>query len=273
MLLSVVIPWSNKPDLLKTLRSVTAAAAHIDSEIIVVNCGGQDDVLTTMILGLDSVRTVNIRRKFNKSLAMNIGGNVACGERLLLLDADIVVPHNFFDVMFSELHQGTFLSVDRVFESGACTSADDHAIRSRRTEFHLELATGQVVSVPLNHIRYGDASRRGCGLMLLRRANFVSVDGMNSGLTGWGWEDNDLNLRLQARLGLSHRSIGDVIHLTHSDRERDLRGKSKIESEEDNFQQCLHRYERGIFTGTLDRDVKEWSGTELLTASIDPPTR
>jgi len=105
-------------------------------------------------------------------------------------------------------------------------------------------------------------SRNRCaaGLILARKADFLAVGGYRSVLDGWGWEDNDVMIRLNRVQGLKRKQAGEAVHLTHADDVRDLNGKDKIASTELNFDKVCSYYIRGELQGTYTADVNLWAG-------------
>jgi hypothetical protein len=122
------------------------------------------------------------------------------------------------------------------------------------------------VKVETNRTRFADGSRSGPGLILLAREHFLHVDGMNSQLEGWGWEDNDLVARLQLMLGLSERRAGSATHLSHGDHLRCVNGRSRMETANANIARSLARDAQGNFQGTYRADVAAWQARQRASA-------
>jgi hypothetical protein len=93
----------------------------------------------------------------------------------------------------------------------------------------------------------------------VKRNLFISVGGMNSLLTGWGWEDNDLLIRLQYLSGRPAKQLGSATHMSHTDDSRLIRRGSKAASERANFQMALASYMCGHWQGTMKDDVAKWA--------------
>jgi hypothetical protein len=94
--------------------------------------------------------------------------------------------------------------------------------------------------------------RAGDGIVLVRRDHFLAVGGFNSRLSGWGYEDTDLQVRLQFKLGLERVERGEVLHLTHSAAARDREAWRR------NKDACMQQYARGDYDGSLDHDGRAW---------------
>ena len=82
--------------------------------------------------------------------------------------------------------------------------------------------------------------------IFVTRNDFLAVDGMNSALAGWGFEDDDFLLRLQLGAGLRATAMGTVTHLTHDNPMRDLNGKSVEEQIKLNYTIAVQRYKEVI---------------------------
>ena len=87
--LSVIIPWSNRPEIKTTLDANGPLFGTRDVEVIVVNCGGDNSQLLELLRGpaVASLRCVELTATtFNKSLALNLGptlrGPTACSSSI-----------------------------------------------------------------------------------------------------------------------------------------------------------------------------------------------
>ena len=120
-------------------------------------------------------------------------------------------------------------------------------------------ASGQTAAVDTSKYYFNEGARSAPGVLLVSRENLLKVGGLNSDLTGWGWEDTDLLVRLQLKCNLRHHQIGRGTHISHADERRELAGYgSPVESQGRNSAVCIARYRAGIFDGTLDRDLQDW---------------
>lgn len=259
--LSVVIPWRDRRELAVSLAHNLPLLAPLKAEVVVASCGGDPALLDEVRAGLSSLalRVVEIPSpKFNKSLALNLGVHAARAGRLFLLDTDVLLDEAFLPRALPRLDGRSFVTVRRVVEAHRSPAAEAPGLAEIAWSVELVAQGGRKARVETNRVRFRDGSRGGPGLILLEREHFLAVDGMNSDLEGWGWEDLDLVARLQLALGLKRRTEGRAVHLTHGDEVRDLSGRSRGASEQANFAQCLANYRLGHYAGTYGDDVATW---------------
>jgi len=96
----------------------------------------------------------------------------------------------------------------------------------------------------------------------------LEIGGFNSELQTWGWEDDDVLVRLQYVLNLRRVQKGEALHLTHGDDRRAL-GGTRSQSDQLNFIRCCRNYNKGLFLGTYHADVA-WV-TDRVAEAPPPP--
>jgi GT2 family glycosyltransferase len=272
--LSVVIPWANRDELAHTLRSHARLIDRHAAELVVVDCGGDPGrcelALTSAAVPVTLVEVPT--DVFNKSLALNLGVHAALGEALLLLDTDVILDEDCVGPALAAVQgRDAFVTIERVRESSPSTDPID--ARGLHALGHIvELVTGdgRKVWVETNRRHFDDGSRSGPGLVFLRREHFVAVDGMNSDLRGWGWEDVDLVARLQLTGTAERIALGAATHLSHGDDLRSTSGTDRHVSERQNFAVCVANYRLGHLRGTFADDVETCA--ELITIRRWTPT-
>lgn len=271
--LSIVIPWANRDELAHTLLANAALLARYDAELVVVDCGG-DPGRCHAALALAGVPVTLVEVPadgFNKALALNLGVHAASGDALMFLDADVILTGDWLGDGLAAVKDGAFVTVERVRESAP--SPDPIHGRELQALAHVVefvTAAGEVIRVETNRRQFDDGSRGGPGLICLRRDHFVAVDGMNSDLLGWGWEDVDLVARLQLAGVAPRRTIGEAVHLSHDDSVRVVSAGARQHSERNNFSVCVANYRLGWFHGTLVDDVQTCAA--LITTRAWTPT-
>ena len=220
-----------------------------------------------------NVRLIDIPvSKFNKSLALNLGIYCSQAPSIFVLDADIMLRTDILTEAQPLLEDNSFVTVAKVLESDLPpASAESIATLMRHlgndsfvtsivqsNAVTLCFRDGTSVSIP-TFKRYSiDGSRAGCGLLLVAKRHIVAIGGYNSALEHWGWEDNDVQLRLKRTLSLSEVEIGQAVHVTHGDDLRDLSGRSSVQTSIANFLTTCSRYAKGDFEGTYRDDLMLW---------------
>jgi dolichol-phosphate mannosyltransferase len=110
--LSLVIPCYNEEPVIPFLRKQLTAfleGLSCDSEVILVNDGSRDD---TLILLLEwaaqdpRIRILQLSRNFGQDLAVTAGLDHACGDAVILMDADLQDPLPVIDKMIEQYCAG-----------------------------------------------------------------------------------------------------------------------------------------------------------------------
>lgn len=269
-LLSIIISWCNRPEIKISLRANRRAFMEQDAEVLVVNCGGDAAQLAGAFAGLDlgRLRCVEVGcDAFNKSLALNLGVHAARGEKVLFLDSDVLLHDGFVTSALAALDDDSFVTADRLQEAQPRRDDAENALEEFAHVVQFVTKDGRRAQVETNRVSFTDGSRSGVGLAVLARRHFLEVNGMNSDLEGWGWEDLDILLRLQFVSGLEHRRVGAATHLTHDDTKRNLGGQTQAALEQMNFATCITNYRAANFYGTYSEDVQAW-GARLAARDV-----
>lgn len=254
---SVIIPWCNRPELAVTAsRNWAVLAGRGDVEFIVVNAGGRVPLLTSLM----TVAAVPVARcldlpgaVFNRSLCINVGTLMSRGDNLVILDADMLVVGDFLDEAFRLLREKSrFLTIRRIFETQPEPEAYEtdwgflaEVVRTKALTSH-DGRTAILVG------RNAANTRPSHGQVLLTRRDMVRIGGMNAEINGWGFEDTDLQLRLQFGLALECFEFGELTHMTHSGAGRDFAQWRR------NHDKAYASYRKGSFAGTYESDTATW---------------
>lgn len=269
--ISVIIPWKGRPELKCTLAANADLFVKHSAELIVVNCGGDPQELASLIEGHNILNLgwVSISGcPFNRSMARNIGAHFSSSSSLFFLDSDIVFKRDVFSEAQPLLDAcNCFIKVRRVYETEP--AADSKLPFKEKIETH-ELTLEDGRRAVLQFIMGSDGSRCGSGLLLVRKEHFLAVNGFNSDLDGWGFEDLDFQLRLQFIKNITPQLVGEATHLTHSDNIRDIKGASRVEDFQKNMQRCFQNYGCGHFAGTYGNDLERWLGKSRRKGSFLP---
>jgi len=256
--LSILIPWYERDELRLTLAANAPGFRAHDAEILVLNCGGNSQRLRGLIAasGVAGVRQLDISvPRFNKSLALNAGLAHAGSDTIFVLDADVV--------LLSQLPVGlmdgrSFITTEWVYESAPLnvnpTLSDSAVTSAIIPTLQFNFRNGAKVTYQLSRQDPFRNRRSGPGLLLANKGDLLDIHGYNADLESWGWEDDDVLVRLQYVLGRERVQSGAALHLTHDDDRRVLRG-SRSQSDHRNFIKCCRNYNNGSLLGTYRADM------------------
>ena len=250
--LSILIPWCERDELHRTLAANAPVFRVHDAEILVLNCGGSSERLRSLITASQAtaIRQLDLSvPRFNKSLALNAGLAHARADTVFVLDADIELSD---PLPLEALDERSFVTIESVHES---VPFEAKAAPSAKSAFlELTFRGGVKIKHQLS-VRDGLGNTRGGpGLLLAKKADLLHIHGYNSDLDSWGWEDDDVLVRLQYALGLRRVQSGAALHLTHGDDQRFLSG-SRSQSDQRNFIKCCRNYNNGLFLGSYPSDI------------------
>lgn len=267
-MLSIVVSWRNRKELGRALPGLAASARALGGDVTIVNFGGSREVLDEQLD--DHASDVNVveidnQQYFNKARAQNVGAANTKQPYLFFCDCDIVLEPATVASLVERLraNPGTFATLAGVRESELNSRGGNHVVCFG---YHLRIRTkdGRVLEIVDNEEDANDGTRQAPGLLLVKRDDFLAINGYNSRLHGWGWEDQDMIGRLTLGAGLTRIQDGVAIHLSHDDDARMAAYppfKDRWESRDRMFRQALANYDAGDFRGTYDRDAREYPAT------------
>lgn len=124
--LSVVVPFYNEGDGVEAfdeaIRPVLAGLTDYDVEIVCVDDGSRDDTLSRLIrlAGRDAhYRIVELSRNFGKEAAMTAGLDVATGDAVIPMDADLQDPPSLLVDMVAKWREGADVVLARRVDRSA----------------------------------------------------------------------------------------------------------------------------------------------------------
>lgn len=259
---SVIIPWCDRPQLALSLRGNATLFEKHAAEVIIVNAGGNCRDLEKMVRqdGVGRARVLDlVDATFNWSLCHNLGAFASRGRYVLLLDGDIVLDSDIFELAARHLQQGCcYIALGPLQES-------DPAIRKRYqgSDWTFLAAlnhTLEYVTIDGRRAVFDKKSRGGVhggdGVVLVDKQDLVRVGGLNSEFRGFGYEDTDFQLRLQFMLGLQRIELGEGTHLSHP-------ATDTRESFVHNVAVATCNYSRGNYLGSLQSDLAAWADKVL----------
>jgi GT2 family glycosyltransferase len=256
MKVSIVIPWCNRPEIARSLPKNAGWLGTAQAEVILVSSAGDVNRLRELIrpnayrglrlLHLDGVE------HFNKPECLNVGAFFSRTDWVLTLDADIILADDFLETALKMIaEQDRFVTVKGVAELGPdvrLNPSEPHgAVLKRTITTEVVHENGRSASIEYSVDKHG--TRSGVGLVLVKRQHFIGVEGLNSNLRGWGYEDFDFQIRLQLGLGLERISLGLAQHVTHPST------ATAAVSHARNIALAWQNYSQGKLQGTFNSDV------------------
>lgn len=262
-MLSIIVSWRDRQELSQALPSLLEGAQRAGGEVTVVNFSGSRAMLSAQLAGVcDRVRVVEVRDQqfFNKAAAQNVGASSSTQPMLFFCDCDIVVEPEQIVAFANSLHANDdeFGTLAGVRESVVNSRGGKHVV-SFGYELRIRTANGRYLKIVDNEEDSEQGTRQAPGLLLVSRRNFERIQGYNAELHGWGWEDQDMISRLTLGLGLTRRTEGYALHLSHDDHARIAHYPavvSRWESRDRMFRRALANYDENRFLGSYASDVK-----------------
>lgn len=176
---------------------------------------------------------------WNKPAAVNRAARRSSGDVLVVSDADVFVAGRALDAAVARVRHAAWVV--------------PHGPTRRLTE----AATAAVVegADPRRARTYGRTRVAGAGggLLVVPRAGFELVGGMDENFAGWGFEDVAFALALDALVGPHVRLDAPLFHLWHRPQPRPDPPKGRPAPNRARYRAYLEARARG----TLDRLVKE----------------
>lgn len=233
----VIIPATGKPEVEHVVRHLSGFLETIN-QIIIVDFDRNAPSLDAP--KVDSFRRSGVPLKyiyvekeayFNKAKALNIGVSAASAPLIIICDADVLLD-------------GAFVSIaSRV----ASESPSEKVFYT--PEYVIESETGEKRPAP--------------GICLLKRRDYLAINGYCNEYRGWGMEDIDFLKRLQnASIRRLKASFG--FHLSHPDvnRTRNYHSESIPQMRLDNRALFAEKIDCNRLYGTLNTDITCCNYTE-----------
>lgn len=177
--LSIVIPCYNEEACLDELHARVAAVARVqvgdDHEIVLINDGSKDGTWAAMqrIAATDPhLVAINLSRNHGHQLALTAGLDLARGDHILILDADLQDPPELLPDMMTTLHEQ---SADVVYAVRRARAGESFGKRASAALFYRLLARLTDTDIPLDTGDFRLMSRRALDafLSLPEQARFI----------------------------------------------------------------------------------------------------
>lgn len=271
-MLSIIVTWRDRKELSLALPGLIATAESLDGSLTIVNYSGSASILESQLAEYAGrVRTIQVENQkyFHKACAQNIGVANTEGDLLFFCDADIILDVPTVARLTDQVLKmpdtfGTFSGV-RETENNA---RGGNNVVCFGYELQVRIANGRILKIVDHEEDAEDGTRNAPGLLMVRRHHFLEIQGYNSHLHGWGWEDQDLIGRLTLGAGLRRVSWGHATHISHEDslRVANYPVSNRWESRDKMFRQALANYDQGNFLGTYAEDVRRLPASIVLKA-------
>lgn len=245
-IVSVITTTYRRPDALRAVLRGLAAQTDRGFEVVVADDGSGEETRSVVESANDAGplrgRVVHAWQRdegFRAARCRNLAARAAGGEILVLLDGDCI-PRPGFIAAHRRCRPGRILRASRcLLDEDTTRRVLEEPVEVERLTFHdwigwwrrrrvnrLPHLAGNPFA-PLGR-RLSWRTFRTCNASVHRR-DFEAVDGFDHAFRGWGYEDSDLAIRLQAH-GAVVRAAGpaaSVIHLWHPEADRSLEGENR----------------------------------------------
>lgn len=185
---SIVIPTYNRPEALeRTVGSILRLDIRDDFDIVIVNdcpgCGTGD-------FGDERVRVINNEVNLGRSKSRNRGAAVVKHPVLFFIDDDIEVRENLFEKHLAELENGA----DAVFSNVVNVRTDGkYSFLNEFLNTRGANRKGSGQKVRSNYFTTAFCS--------IKKTFFDRIGKFDENFEGYGWEDPELGLRIEAEGG------------------------------------------------------------------------
>ncbi|HLJ15383.1 MAG TPA: galactosyltransferase-related protein [Bryobacteraceae bacterium] len=262
-MLSIIVTWRDRAELSRALPGLMECANALDGDLTIVNYSGSSSMLQSQIG--DHWKRVHVievagQKYFHKACAQNIGVANTSSELLFFCDADIILDPLTLTRLTEQVLEkpDTFGTLTGVRETENNARGGNNVV-CFGYELQVRIANGRILKIVDHEEDAEDGTRNAPGLILVRRKHFLEIQGYNSDLHGWGWEDQDMIGRLTLGAGLRRVMSGYAVHISHEDSLRiaNYPVSNRWESRDKMFRQALANYDRNYFLGTYSSDVRQ----------------
>ncbi|MBT1695477.1 glycosyltransferase [Fulvivirgaceae bacterium PWU4] len=261
-MLSIIVTWKNRKELRHAMDSFEKTARFFNGELILVNFDGDEELLDEQIENhQDFYRVVKVsgQTHFHKTLAANLGASFAKNDMLFFCDCDIILNPAELQVLYDSIrnNDNAFGTLSGVTETQINSLGGKHVVNFGY-ELRIRTANGRILKIVDQEEDANNGYRNAPGLLMVRKEHFYAVNGYNSELIGWGWEDQDMIGRLTLGAGLTRITLGHAQHISHDDVSRtgQYPEKNRWLSRDKMFRQALSNYDEGRFEGSYTADIQ-----------------
>ena len=262
--ISVIVSTYERPDALEVVLRSLAEQTYRPFEIVVADDGSGPATRALVQrladeLGLPVGHVRHEDRGYRLAAIRNRGAAAATQPYLIFFDGDCLVRPDYVENHARLAEAGRFVHGSRVrLDAGlsrvAIEGGPTAIVRRSAARWLGEWLRGRIDRfTPLLPLPLGPLRRvrprtwrgvKGCNLAMWR-SDFLAVNGFDEGFEGWGFEDNDLVVRL-IRRGVRRkegRYAVPVLHLWHETRPPDPASRERFERR---LRSDAVRAERGV---------------------------
>lgn len=212
--ITLLITTYNWVEALERVLDGVCQQTVLPDEIVVADDGSRRDT-AAFIDHISEIFPVPIKhvwhedRGFRRSVILNKAIAASQGDYIIEIDGDVVPERHFIQDHTDVMKKGYFVCGSRVMLQQDGSVRLSHCVNLLR----LKLLRKYVASI---EPRFSERHVRGCNLAFWR-ADFISVNGYNEDIVGWGHEDREMVYRL-LHSGVRERRLkfgGIVRHIYH----------------------------------------------------------
>lgn len=236
---ALIITTYNNPRYLALCLESVMHQSEMPDVVIVADDGSKPDT-AALVAEFQSRFPVRLLHEwqpddgYRRTLILNKAVSRTDADYLIMIDGDIILHPEFIKDHKRFARRGSFVTGSRVrLNEQVTTGLVEGGFPDRSTLLKLchKRMTGRhipLLSSLFRNYRSADGTYvRGCN-MALWRDDFVSVNGFNNEITGWGREDSELSWRLM-NVGVKKSFIkfsAIELHLHHAELSRELDGRN-----------------------------------------------
>jgi glycosyltransferase involved in cell wall biosynthesis len=212
--ISLLISTYNRPDLLKKALTSAGAQTRPPDEVIVADDGSKEDMIVAIEEVFDSLPfTIKYVTQaddgFRLAKVRNNGVRIATGDLIISSDQDIIFSKGYIETFARSAQKGYFIvsypvrldeeqtksiTVDRIKASDFSRIVSTKQLALISKQYRKDLFYRVMHALKLRRI---GPKLRG-GVFAVLREDYMAVNGFDENFQGWGNEDDDLGLRLNA---------------------------------------------------------------------------
>ncbi|MDX3915817.1 MULTISPECIES: glycosyltransferase family 2 protein [Olivibacter] len=255
---SLIISTYNWPQALNLCLKSVRKQSYMPNEIIIADDGSRKETKILIDSFKKKLKNISIHHVwhedegFRKSLILNKAIKVASSDYIVQIDGDVILDKHFIKDHLSVMEKRTFVRGTRahikeellpaVFdEERIHFSCFNKGVKNRFNAFRIPFLAWLFTTK-----RNSSKSVRGSNLAFWK-ADFITVNGYDNDLQGWGHEDEELAARL-VNSGVMKKKLklkAVQFHLTHrlaSRTNEEKHGFSLRNTLQKNIQQCKNGY-------------------------------